>query len=86
MTCEDNRVPSPLIAIYDGLRAFQPKWHVKFGIPSGRGWIASAQQLGPFTSYCLVSEREHTRPTVRRSLPPSPYGMAGRPVSLLPCI
>ena len=45
MICEDDRAPSPLIAIYDALRAFRPKWHVEIGNPSGTGWIAGTDFL-----------------------------------------
>ena len=65
MTGEDDRAPSPLLAIYDDLRAFRPKWHVEMGTPHGTGWIAGTDFLsattGPFHELLSrIGERART--------------------------
>ena len=44
--------PSPLVGIYDALRAFDASWGVEITTPSGPGWIAGADlraaTRGPF--------------------------------------
>jgi hypothetical protein len=39
MPSEESTEPSPIIVIYQELRALQPAWHVEIGRPHGPGWI-----------------------------------------------
>jgi hypothetical protein len=65
MNLEDGRAQSPIIAIYNALRAMHPKWDVEIGQPRGTGWIPGTDLMtareGPFhTLLARIGERLHT--------------------------
>jgi hypothetical protein len=56
---------SPLVDIYDGLRALNASWHVEIATPPGPGWIAGvdlhAADRGPFNDLLIrIGERTDT--------------------------
>lgn len=62
MTTDDR---SPVVGIYDALRALNASWSVDVGKPSGSGWIAGTElrvaSTGPFNELLLrISERART--------------------------
>jgi hypothetical protein len=55
--------PSPVVPIYDALRALNASWGVEVGRPSGPGWISGAAlrtaSTGPFNELLLrIGERQ----------------------------
>jgi ferric iron reductase protein FhuF len=66
MTREDNGGEmSPLMSMFQALRARQPKWAVDIGQPRGPGWIPGTALMtareGPFQALlCRIGERLHT--------------------------
>jgi hypothetical protein len=57
--------PSPVVAMYDALRAFDPAWGAAVGRPTGAGWIAGDDfrdaAAGPFNALLArIGARSHT--------------------------
>ena len=90
MNREESLAPSPIIAMYQALRARRPKWPVEMGQPHGPGWNPGTALLmaweDPFQAILArIGERLQTadRRTIAASLR---YGTAGRLESPLPPI
>ncbi len=65
MQCGDGTERSPITAIYQELRARQPKWYVEIGTPRGTGWIKGTDlrtaSEGPFNALLSrIGARLHT--------------------------
>ena len=65
MNLEESQAPSPMIAMYQALRARYPKWYVEMGRPHGPGWIPGSALLtaaeGPFQALLArIGERLQT--------------------------
>jgi len=62
---------SPIVEMYDALRALDASWNVEVGTPSGPGWIAGAElrdaAAGPFNDL-LRRIGERTKTTDRRTI------------------
>jgi hypothetical protein len=67
----DTTRPSPLVAIYAGLRALDASWQVELGRPAGPGWIAGTElrdaTAGPFHAL-LVRIGERAKTADRRTI------------------
>jgi FhuF 2Fe-2S C-terminal domain len=67
----NDQQPSPLVDIYDNLRALNASWHVEIATPSGPGWIAGIDlrdaDRGPFNEL-LTRIGVRTRTTDRRTI------------------
>jgi FhuF 2Fe-2S C-terminal domain len=63
--------PSPVVAIYDALRALDASWQVELGVPDGPGWISGEDlydaTTGPFHAL-LVRIGERAKTTDRRTI------------------
>jgi ferric iron reductase protein FhuF len=96
MNLQESPTPSPMIAMYQELRARHPKWYVEIGQPRGKGWIAGTALMtareGPFLELlCRIGERLHT--TDRRTIAASfalrygwSSGVAMAPYLLYHCV
>ncbi len=66
-----TRDQSPVVDIYDALRALNASWGVEIGTPSGAGWIAGTDlceaQTGPLNEL-LLRIGERTQTTDRRTI------------------
>jgi hypothetical protein len=65
MPREERTESSPIIGIYQELRALQPTWHVEMGRPHGPGWITGTDLRmagkGPFNVLLShIGDRLHT--------------------------
>jgi hypothetical protein len=62
---DDCGETSPIVSIFQALRARNPKWAVEIGRPHGPGWIPGTALMttteGPFQGLlCRIGERLHT--------------------------
>jgi hypothetical protein len=96
MNLEESPTPSPMIAMYQALRARQPKWHVEIGRPQGTGWIPGAALMtaseGPFQAL-LVRIGDRLQTADRRTIAASfalrfgwSSGVAVAPYLLYRCV
>jgi FhuF 2Fe-2S C-terminal domain len=83
--------PSPLIHVFDDLRAGEPSLHVELGMPAGPGWIAGADLraagTGPFHAL-LLRIGECARTADRRTIAASfamRFGWASG-MAIAPCL
>src|SRR5215813_12147104 len=82
---------SPVVAVFQGLRALHPNWDVEIGLPSGRGWIKGTDLTtaseGPFNMLLSrMGERLHT--SDRRTIAASfalRYGWSSG-IAIAPCL
>jgi hypothetical protein len=96
MNREESQAPSPIIAMYQALRARQPKWDVEIGEPCSPGWIPGTALMtateGPFQALLTrIGERLHT--SDRRTIAASfalrydwSSGLAFAPYLLYACV
>jgi ferric iron reductase protein FhuF len=96
MNREESQAPSPISAVYQALRARQPKWHVAIGEPHGPGWILGTALMtateGPFEAL-LVRIGERLQTADRRTIAASfalrygwSAGVAFAPYLLYACV
>jgi hypothetical protein len=96
MTLEEGQTPSPMVAMYQALRARHPKWDVEIGQPRGPGWIPGTAWLtateGPFQAL-LARTGERLQTADRRTIAASfalrygwSSGVAMAPYLLYSCV